>query len=81
MGVHHRTGGNRFTLLLVEKKFEESDFGFTYSRLMPEVLVLEDGELVTSLSDGRIERKYVLRLLDMVQVRNDKARKLLDVGA
>ena len=48
---------------------------------MPEVLVLEDGELVTSLSDGRIERKYVLRLLDMVQVRNDKARKLLDVGA
>src|SRR5471030_2415580 len=74
-------GGNRFTLLLVEKKFEESDFGFTYYRLMPEVLVLEDGELVTTLTDTLIERKYLLRLLGMVQVHNDKARKLFDVGA
>jgi len=74
-------GGNSFTLLLVEKKYEESDFGFTYYRLAPEVLVLEDGELVTTLTDALIERKYMLRLLGMVQVHNDKARKLFGVGA
>jgi hypothetical protein len=37
--------------------------------------------LVTTLTDSIIGRKDLLRLAGMVQLHNDKARKLFDVGA
>jgi hypothetical protein len=70
-------GGEDFKLLLVEKKYEDPEHDFAYERYAPEVLVMdEDGELITTLTDSVIERRDLMRLADMVEVSSDKANKL-----
>lgn len=71
--------GNQFKLLLVEKKSEDPEFDFGYDKYRPELLVVDDeGELVTTLTDSVIERSNLIRLADMVETRSDKASKLFD---
>lgn len=73
--------GAHFKLLLIEKKYDDSEDDFGYARYAPEVLVVDDaGELVTTLTDSVIERTDMLRLADMVETRNDKVSKLFDTG-
>jgi hypothetical protein len=73
--------GSHFTLLLVEKKYDDPEHDFAYQKYVPEVLVVDDeGELVATLTDSVIERRDLLRLADMVESRSDKASKLFDTG-
>lgn len=75
-----RNGAN-FKLLLIEKKYDDPEDDFAYARFAPEILVVDDeGELVATLTDSVIERADMLRLVDMVETRNDKASKLFDTG-
>jgi hypothetical protein len=72
--------GNRFKLLLVEKKYPE--FDFAYDKYRPELLVVdEDGELVTTLTDSVIKQSDLTQLADIVETRSDKASKLFDSEA
>ncbi|MET0855567.1 MAG: hypothetical protein ABWY27_02350, partial [Telluria sp.] len=69
--------GNYFKLLLIEKKYDDPEHDFAYEKYAPEVLIVDDeGELVTTLTDSVIERADMLRLADMVETRSDKASKL-----
>lgn len=69
--------GNNFKLLLIEKKYDDPERDFAYEKYVPEVLIVdEEGELVTTLTDSVIERADLLRLADMVETRSDNANKL-----
>ena len=74
-------GDIKFKLLLVEKKYEDPDHDFAYEKYVPEILIVDnDGELVTTLTDSVIERTNLLRLADMVETRSDKVNKLFEPG-
>lgn len=69
--------GEDFNLLLVEKKYDDPEHDYAFQRYFPELLVVDEaGELVATLTDSLIERTALSRLVDMVEVRSDKANKL-----
>ncbi|WP_296000965.1 hypothetical protein [Rugamonas sp.] len=79
-------GKYHFTLLLIEKKEDDALFDPLFQisprqNSEPEILVLDDGELITTLTDSIIDRWAMLRLLDLVETRSDKVRKLFDLNA
>jgi hypothetical protein len=68
---------NRFTLLLMEKKFEDPEHDFAYEAYRPEILVLDDNkELVATLTDSLIERHKLIYLASIVEGKSDNASKL-----
>jgi len=69
--------GGKFKLFLLEKKFDDPDHDFVYEKYLPELLIVdEDDELVTTLTDSLIERADMIRLANMVETKSDKASKL-----
>jgi hypothetical protein len=73
--------GKNFKVLLIEKKIDDPEHDFAYEKRAPEVLVMdEEGELVTTLTDSVIERADMLRLADMVETRSDNATRLFAPG-
>lgn len=75
-------GDTTFKLLLVEKKYDDPAHDFAYEKYVPEVVIVDnEGELVTTLTDSVIERTNLLRLADMVESRSDKANKLFEPGS
>lgn len=68
--------GNVFTLLLVEKKYEDPDYDFAYEKYYPELLVLDEGELIATLGDSIIERADMIALVNLIEAKSDKAKKL-----
>jgi hypothetical protein len=67
---------NAFTIILVEKKYDDPDFDFAYEKYSPELLVVDDGELVATISDSIIERTDMIRLANLIEIKSDKAKKL-----
>jgi hypothetical protein len=67
---------SEFTVLFVEKKYEDPDFDFPLERYTPELLVLEEGELVTNITDSIVGRGEMRKLADLVETRSDKATRL-----
>jgi len=68
--------GGEFTVLLVEKKYDDPESDFAYQRRIPELLILDEGELVTRITDSIIERTDMYKLINIVETRSDKAQKL-----
>jgi hypothetical protein len=74
-------GSSEFKLFLIEKKYDDPEHDFAYEKYVPELLVVDDeGELVTTLTDSVIERSNMIRLADMVETGSDKANKLFSAG-
>jgi hypothetical protein len=69
-------GGEEYTLLLLEKKYEDPEQDFVFDRYVPELLVVSEGELVATMSDSVIDRASLSRLASLVETRSDKASKL-----
>jgi len=69
-------GGHPFTILLVEKKYEDPEFDFAFEKYTPELLVIDDGELVATINDSIIEKNDMLQLANLVETKSDKAQKL-----
>lgn len=67
---------NTFTIILVEKKYEDPDFDLSYEKYAPELLVIDEGELVATISDSVIEKNDMIRLSNLVEMKSDKAKKL-----
>lgn len=65
-----------YVLLLVEKKYDDPEFDFAFERYDLELLILEQGELVTCMTESVIEKKYMMKLVDLVETKSDKANKL-----
>ena len=68
--------GVEFTVLLVEKKFDDPDFEFPLESYIPELLALDHGELITSITDSVVSKSEMRKLANLVQAKNDKATKL-----
>ncbi len=69
-------GGNIFTVILVEKKCEDPEMDFAYEKYIPELLIIDDGELIATLNDSVIEKRDMINLASLVETKSDKARKL-----
>jgi hypothetical protein len=64
-----------YKLLFVEKKSVDAEYD-GLEKYSPELLVLHDGELIVTLTDSVIERSELVRLLELIEPKSDKARKL-----
>lgn len=69
---------NRFTLLFVEKKYEDPAYDFTYEKYSPELLILHEGELIVTLSDSVIDMSDMITLANIVEKTSDKAKLLFE---
>lgn len=65
-----------FTVLLIEKKYDDPEFDFAYEKYTPEILVLLDNELVTTIDDSTVSRSELINLVNAVESKSDKAKKL-----
>jgi len=68
--------GADYTLLVVEKKYDDPEHDYQLEKYFPELLILSDDELVTSLTDSVIDRSDFFKLIDAIEIRNEKAKKL-----
>jgi len=66
-----------FTVLFIEKKYEDPEWEFAYDKYIAEILFLEEGELVLTLNDDIIDRSDLIGLVKNIETRTDKAKKLL----
>ena len=69
-------GDSEFTVILVEKKYEDPAFDFYYEKYYVEFLILEKSEFVISITDSVIEKNDMMKLVDMVESKSDKTNKL-----
>ena len=69
---------NIFTLIIVEKKYDDPDQDFEIERYDPELLILSQGELITTLNTSVINSRDFIRLVEIVELKNDKAKKLFE---
>lgn len=59
-----------------ERKYEDADYEAPNEKYEPELLVIEEGELVTTLNDSTVGRQDLIRLLRLVETKTDRATKL-----
>ena len=69
-------GDSEYTVLLVEKKFVDHEVFPLDDKYTLELLVLEQGELITCITESVIEKKDMIKLVDIVETKSDKAKKL-----
>lgn len=68
-----------YTLIFVEKKYDDPVHDFAYQAYKPEILVVDDNnELLVTLTDSIIEKADLIELVQEIQEKNDKAKKLFD---
>jgi len=65
-----------FTILLVEKKYDDPEFDLAYEKYRSELLVLDEGELVTTLDDSTVSATDIAKLISVVETKSDKAKRL-----
>ena len=70
-------GDSEYTVLLVEKKYvdPDDDFPLDYKYTL-ELLVLEQGELITCITESVIEKKDMMKLMNFVETKSDRIDKL-----
>lgn len=71
-------GDFEFTVLFVEKKHQDVDSDFAYERYLPEILILDGGELIASITDSVIDRGEMIKLAELVESKSDKSKKLFE---
>jgi hypothetical protein len=76
-----KRAGHEYRLLLVEKKYDDPDHDFAFEKYMSELLILDGGELITTLTDSVIERSQLIQLTNIVETNSDKANKLFEAGS
>jgi hypothetical protein len=70
--------GQIYKLLLVDKRYTETDFFFRKFELRePELHIVDEGELVTSLNQLYIDASQLCALLGLVEPQCDRSRRLL----
>ncbi|UGQ44707.1 hypothetical protein [Massilia endophytica] len=65
-----------YKLLLLEKRVEDEHFFWTFQQREPELHVVDDGELVTSLDRLYIDANEIRGLLGLVEPRADRSYRL-----
>lgn len=68
---------DEYKILFVEKKAIEPDYDYL-EKYWPEVLILNDGELIASLGDSIIEKSELISLVELIESKSDKAKKLFN---
>lgn len=68
--------GHQYTVILVEKKFDDPAYDFEYQTYLPEILITDEGDLIASLTDSVVDRMQLIDLANTVESRSDKASRL-----
>lgn len=66
-----------YTVLLVEKKYEDPDWDFAVEKYRPEMYFLFDREIVLTIDEDVVDLNHLIRLVRRVELNTDRAKKLL----
>ena len=70
-------GDEVYEVVFVEKKTDDPNLDFAYQRYMPELLVIDSrNELLVTLTDSVIEKTDLIELVNEIEGRNDRIKKL-----
>lgn len=74
----YKKGDETYEVVFVEKKYDDPVHDFAYQAYKPEVLVIEDNELLVTLTDSLIEKSDLIELVQKIEEKSDKAKKLFE---
>lgn len=72
-------GEDEFTVIFVEKKYEDPESDFAYEKYLPEIIVVEGDELVAEITESVIEGSDMRKLARLIESKSDKSVKLFSV--
>lgn len=68
----------RYTLVFVEKKFDDPLYDFSFQAYKPEILILDEhDDLILTLNDAIVEKSDLIDLMQSIEEKSDRAKKLL----
>lgn len=75
----YKKGGDTYTVVFVEKKYDDPAHDFAYQTYKPEILVVDEkNELLVTLTDSIIEKTDMMDLAQEIEEKNDRTKKLFD---
>lgn len=66
-----------YTVLLVEKKYDDPEWDFSVERYRPELYFIYDGGIVLVIDEDAVDMNQLIRLVKTVEVSTDRAKRLL----
>jgi hypothetical protein len=66
-----------YTVLLVEKKYDDPDWDFELEKYRPEVYFLYDQSIVLVIDEDTVDMNQLIRLVKRVELSTDRAKRLL----
>lgn len=66
-----------YTVLLVEKKYDDPEWDFAVERYRPEMYFLFDDAIVLVIDEDSVDMNRLVRLVKSVEVSTDRAKRLL----
>ncbi len=74
-----KKGNDTYEVVLVEKKTDDPVHDFAYQRYIPEIMIIDDkNELLVTITDSVIEKEDMLCLVQTIEEKNDRVKKLFD---
>lgn len=74
----YNKGNDKYEVIFVEKKADDPEHDFVYQKYMPEILIIdESNELLVTLTDSVIDKGQMIDLVNEIEQKNDKVKKLL----
>lgn len=73
----YKKGDDIYSVVFVEKKYDDPVHDFAYQAYKPEVLIIdENNELLVTLTDSIIEKTDLIDLVQEIEEKNDRTKKL-----
>lgn len=66
-----------YTVLLVEKKYDDPDWDFAIEKYRPEMYFLFDDSIVLVIDEDAVDLPQLIRLVKRVELSTDRAKRLL----
>ncbi|QOJ24799.1 MAG: hypothetical protein HRU78_15065 [Gammaproteobacteria bacterium] len=74
-----KKGNDTYEVVFLEKKTDDPVHDFAYQRYIPEIMIIDDkNELLVTITDSVIEKDDMLGLLQDIEEKNDRVKKLFD---
>ena len=74
-----KKGNDTYEVVFLEKKTDDPVHDFAYQRYIPEIMIIDDkNELLVTITDSVIEKDDMLGLLQAIEEKNDRVKKLFD---
>lgn len=76
--AEYKLKGKEYTVVLIEKKYEDPEHEYYYEKYSVEVLLLKDGSLITTISENEVDREELLKLLGQADMKSADLENFLE---